>query len=331
MSAKKIAVGAPFDRRASDPLPIPSEVDLRRIDWQHAFWVILYHALALLAFSPWFFSWTGVVVCIVSTVWFSLFGICIGYHRLLSHRSFICPKWFERYLAVVGVCCVQDTPARWVAVHRWHHQHSDTQPDPHSPLVTFLWSHLGWVFFENKELARLKIYEHYAKDILRDRFYLWIERNAGHATIIFVSWAAFFSGGFLAGLLIGSTMADALQLGASILVWGVFVRTVLVWHQTWAGNSVTHLWGYRNHQTNEHSRNNIWLAIVTHGEGWHNNHHADPRSVSLWHRWWEVDFTYLVIRCLAKVGLARSLVMPNPYLTEIAAPAAASSDNSPAA
>jgi hypothetical protein len=165
------------------------------------------------------------------------------YHRLLTHRGLTVPRHVETLLAILGVCCMQDTPARWVAVHRRHHEHSDQQPDPHSPLGSFLWGHVGWMLFESEELTRLGIYERYAKDIVRDRFQRRLERY--YIPINLASWLVFFAGGFIASLLQGGTGVEALQFGASLLVWGVFVRTVLVWHITWSVNSVAHLWGYR--------------------------------------------------------------------------------------
>lgn len=165
------------------------------------------------------------------------------YHRLLTHRGLTVPRHVETLLAILGVCCMQDTPARWVAVHRRHHEHSDQQPDPHSPLGSFLWGHVGWMLFESEELTRLGIYERYAKYIVRDRFQRRLERY--YIPINLASWLVFFAGGFIASLLQGGTGVEALQFGASLLVWGVFVRTVLVWHITWSINSVAHLWGYR--------------------------------------------------------------------------------------
>ena len=129
----------------------------------------------------------------------------------------------------------------------------------------------------------------------------------------------FFLGGFFAQLWMDKTVTEAVQFGASLLIWGVFVRTVVVWHQTWAVNSVTHLWGYRNYATDEGSRNNVFVGVLSNGEGWHNNHHADPRAAKHGHRWWEIDTTYLTIRLLAMLGLARDIVMPNPHLTARAA------------
>lgn len=295
-------------------IPLPVGVILRKVDWPIASVILLYHLLALLAFVPWFFSWTGVIVAIVAARLSGLLGINICYHRLLTHRGFKCPKWFEHVLAIIAICCVQDTPARWVAVHRRHHQHADEQPDPHSPLVNFLWGHIGWVVIKNPELSRLGIYDRYAKDILRDPFYVALERNFLQLKIILAQWVVFFGLGFLAELLTGGTLGEAYQFGLSLLVWGVFARTVFVWHQTWAVNSVTHMWGYRNYQTDEDSRNNVFIGLLAHGEGWHNNHHADPRSARHGHKWWEFDSTYLTIRLFEMVGLAKDIVGPNPHI-----------------
>jgi stearoyl-CoA desaturase (delta-9 desaturase) len=128
--------------------------------------------------------------------------------------------------------------------------------------------------------------------------------------IVLLSWVVFFAGGLVAGLLLGDTLMDAVQLGASVWLWGVVVRTLIAWHITWSGNSFPHLWGYRNYDTKDNSRNNIIVAIITWGEGFHNNHHAYPNSASNSHRWWEVDVTYLILRLLVLLGLAWDVVLP---------------------
>jgi fatty-acid desaturase len=209
---------------------------------------------------------------------------------------------------------MQDTPARWVAVHRRHHELSDRQDDPHSPLVAFLWGHVGWMLVENRDLARLGIYDRYAKDILRDPFYRKMERTPLYPTILLGSWAAFFLAGYIAALLSGATAADAARFGASLLIWGVFARTVIVWHITWSVNSLAHLWGYRSYETEEQSRNNWFVALISNGEGWHNNHHADSRSARHGHRWWELDVVYITICALETIGLARDVRRPEQRL-----------------
>ena len=295
-------------------LPYPATVDLHKVNWVYTIGVVFYHIASLAVLWPWLFSWTGVALALLGCYAFGTLGINLCYHRLLTHRGFACPRWLEHTLAIVGVCCLQDTPARWVATHRLHHQNSDEQADPHSPLVNFFWGHMGWLFFENSERQRLSMFERYAKDLLRDPFYLKLERNVLWVWINLVQWVVFFAVGFLIGWLTTDDVMSGAQFGLSIWLWGVIFRTVLVWHITWSVNSVTHRWGYRNYHTDEDSRNNFFIGIVSNGEGWHNNHHADPRSARHGHRWWEFDVTWITVRLLQLVGLAWNVVHPNPRL-----------------
>jgi fatty-acid desaturase len=295
-------------------LPLPASVNTKQILWPYFIGIVGFHVLALFAFVPWLFSWTGLVLALSGCYTFGTLGINLCYHRLLTHKGFVVPKWLEHTFAVIGVCCLQDTPARWVAVHRLHHQHSDEQDDPHSPLVSFLWGHCGWLFVTNQELQRLSMYERYSRDILRDRFYLNMERHGMWMWINVAQWVVFYLVGFGIGWAWSGTVMDGVQYGLSLLLWGVIVRTVFVWHITWSVNSVTHLWGYRNYETDEKSRNNVFVGLISNGEGWHNNHHADPRSASHGHRWWEFDVTYLTIQILSLLGLARNVMKPNPMI-----------------
>lgn len=280
------------------------------VSWRYVIAFVIVHGLALLACWPWLFSWTGVAWVLIGHHLFGMLGVTLCYHRILTHRGLELPKWLEYTFAVCGVCCLQDTPARWVAIHRIHHQYSDEDPDPHSPLITFLWGHMGWLIWENPYYLTADMYDRYAKDILRERFYRELERNflwfwiyVGHALVI--------AGlGFLVGWAWDGTWMSGAQLGLSWLVWGVFVRTVFVWHGTFFVNSVTHVWGYQNYETSDNSQNNWLVALTTHGEGWHNNHHAHPRCAAHGHRWWEYDLTYLVILALERVGLATKVVHP---------------------
>ena len=282
---------------------------LCRVDWPYALGLAFYHLVALLAFWPWLFSWTGLAAALAGQYVFGALGISLGYHRLLTHRSFTCPKWLERFLAILGVCCLQDTPAYWVGVHRRHHQYSDQSPDPHSPVGGFWWAHVGWLVLPDRELSRLQLYERYAKDLVSERFYRNLERSLVYVWINLAQWVLFFTTGLLIGL--ATSRADwpaSLQFGLSLLVWGVFVRTVVHLHITWSINSVTHLWGYRNYDTNENSRNNVLIGLISSGEGWHNNHHAQPTAAAHGHRWWEFDLTYVTIQGLQLVGLATKVV-----------------------
>jgi stearoyl-CoA desaturase (delta-9 desaturase) len=288
------------------------------IAWLNVIGILGIHLLALGALLPELFSWSGLVLALGGLYVFGVLGINVGYHRLLTHRSFQCPLWLEHTLALLGVCCLQDTPAWWVAAHRKHHQHSDEEPDPHSPLVGFLWSHLGWLLVLAMSTSRQALYDRYARDIVRDPFYVILERNLLYAWIYALHAVLFFLGGLAAGWLTGDSLGRAALFGLTVLVWGVFVRTVLVWHITWSVNSVTHLWGYRCFETGENSRNNWLIGILAAGEGWHNNHHACQRSARHGVRWWELDISYLTIRLLERVGVAWDVIVPGRLLGDAA-------------
>jgi fatty-acid desaturase len=293
----------------TDRLPLPDTVTPGKLNKPYTITIIGIHVLALLAFVPWLFSWTGVIVAIVGV---HVFGQAINlcYHRLLAHKSAKVPKWLEHWMVRLALCNFQDTPGKWVAIHRYHHKHSDHQDDPHSPLVHFLWSHVGWLIIENEGTNRVAIYQKYAPDILRDPYYMRLEKSYKWAWIYVIHALLFFLAGLGIGwAFLGGAMAGV-QFGLSLLVWGVLVRTVLVWHITWSVNSLTHMFGYSNFETDDHSRNNWLVAILTVGEGWHNNHHHDPASASNQIRWWEVDITYYQIRLLELLGLATDVVKP---------------------
>ena len=296
-------------------LPRPEETEPLKILWPYALVLGAVHLIALYALLPWsftwLFTWSGLVLAILGHFVFGMMGITIGYHRLLTHRGFTCPKWMEHSLAILGICNLQDSPARWVAIHRMHHQHSDKQPDPHSPLVSFLWGHVGWIVCRHRDLDRTSHYERYVRDLLRDPFYLRLERRGGwfvvfltHAMLIVLCGAVF-------GLIVsGGSWQESLRYAASWAVWAVAVRTVFVLHGTWSVNSLSHVFGYRNYETRDESTNNWLVALIAHGEGWHNNHHAEPRAAAHGHRWFEFDMSWWIIRALERVGLAKDVVRP---------------------
>lgn len=296
-------------RDESDALPLPDQVVPGRLVWSYAITIAAFHALALLALAPWLFTWAGLIAMVAGVFVFGQ-GINLCYHRLLTHRSFTTPRWFEHALVVVALCCLQDTPAKWVAIHRYHHNHSDHQEDPHSPLVNFLWAHVGWLIIRNPGAHNIDVYGKYAKDILSDRFYFRMEKTMLAVWIYLAHAAALTALGGCIGWVVGGDGASAARFAASMLVWGVIVRTVVVWHITWSVNSLTHLFGYQRYETGENSRNNWLVALLAVGEGWHNNHHHDPASATNQHRWWEFDATYCVIRALELVGLARDVTRP---------------------
>ena len=296
-------------------LKIPQSAQPIKLYKRYLFALGLVHALALLAIIPWFFSWTGFVAGIAGIFLFAMMGINIGYHRLLTHRGFTCPKWFEHALALLWICTLQDSPARWVAIHRLHHKNSDAQADPHSPLVSAYWGHLGWLFVRNRDFYQYSDYEWYVRDLLRDPFYLKLEQNSLWLKVYFFHAFLFLVTGYALGWFTTGTLQGSIQMGLSLLVWGVFVRTVFVLHSTWAVNSLTHLWGYRNYNTSDNSRNNWLVTLISHGEGWHNNHHAEQMSASHGHLWYEFDLSWWVIQSFERIGLVHNVVRPRCWKT----------------
>jgi stearoyl-CoA desaturase (delta-9 desaturase) len=204
---------------------------------------------------------------------------------------------------------LEDTPSRWVANHRLHHVHSDDDEDPHSPRNGVAWSHVGWLFRRAPERKTLAFFDRYARDILTDKYYRYLERHPMAILWIYATQAViFWTVGLLVGRWIGGDWQAGQTCAARTLVWGVFVRTVLVWHITWSVNSLTHMFGYRNHETGENSRNNWLVALFACGEGWHNNHHSDPARCSVSQRWWELDVSHLEVRALSFVGITWDIV-----------------------
>jgi fatty-acid desaturase len=285
-----------------------------RIKWRYASPIIFIHLVAILACVPWFFSWTGVLLAALGCYVFGGLGMNVGYHRLLTHRSFACPRWLERFLAILGACCMEESPTVWVAWHRRHHHAADKELDPHSPLKSFLWGHIGWLMIRSDNANPGPLKARYAPDLLSDPFYAWLEASDNWIKVSLVSWALIFAAGFAAVALWDGSQREAVQFGLSLLIWAGAVRTVLVWHITWSVNSVTHLWGYRSYETPDNSRNNILIGLLAGGEGWHNNHHAAPTSARHGHKWWEFDVAWLTIRALMLCGLATKVCLPSPNL-----------------
>jgi len=271
----------------------------RDLDWSVITAIGGIHVVALLACLPMFFSWSGLILCGVFA-WLTIgIGIGLCYHRLLTHRSFKTPKWFEYVLTTIAVLNWQGGPVSWVGTHRLHHKHSDHDHDPHSPQHGFTWAHITWTLHKRLEGHEGK---DAAKDLQRDRFMNVIDRWHGVPQFV------------LAAILLGIGWAiGGWTLGVSWVVWAVAVRTVLVFHATWFVNSASHTWGYQNYEdTGDHSTNLGWVALLTLGEGWHNNHHAHPRSAAHGLQWWEIDMTYWTIKALSWVGLASDIKHVEP-------------------
>jgi len=260
--------------------------------------IVAIHVIAL-ALAPFTFTWTGLILLIVGWIVTGLFGVTMGFHRLLTHMSFKTYRPVEWALTTFGVLALEGGPITWVAEHRYHHKESDEEADVHTPFVNFMWSHILWLFFRHPELKGQSDKTKYALDLQKQAFHRFMER---WFFVIYLLSA-------VVAFLIGWAIAGP-WFGLSMMVWGVFLRTVFVWHATWLVNSATHMWGYRNYKTKDNSRNTWWVSLITFGEGWHNNHHAQPRSAAHGHKWYEVDFTYYAILVMTKIGLAWDVIKP---------------------
>jgi stearoyl-CoA desaturase (delta-9 desaturase) len=256
-----------------------------RLDWVNVVYFAAIHAGALLA--PWTFTWTGLGTALFLWWLAGSIGICLTFHRLLTHRGFRVPKWLEYLGTLAGDLASEGGAISWVAMHRIHHAQSDKPGlDMHTPKDGFLWSHVGWILCKLKT-DRREMERRYAPELVADPFHRVMNRIHVLPNIL-VGLALFAWGGF------------------SLVVWGVFVRMVVTLHGTWFVNSATHVWGYRTWRTNEDSRNLWWVGLIAWGEGWHNTHHAFQRSAR--HGFgWELDMTWIVIRALAAVGLAKDV------------------------
>lgn len=251
-------------------------------DWGVIVFMALMHAGALLALLPANFSWSAIGVAVFLHWVTGGLGITLGWHRLVSHRSFQVPKWLEYVLVFCGTLSVQGGPIWWVGLHRHHHLYSDKNNDHHDSNKGFWWSHMGWMMYDVPAEEESK---RFTKDIADDRFYQFLDN--------------YF-------LPIQIALAVVLYLigGWSFVVWGIFVRLVAVWHCTWLVNSATHKFGYRTFEAGDRSTNCWWVALMTYGEGWHNNHHAYQYSARHGMKWWEVDMTWMTIQLLQSLGLA---------------------------
>ncbi len=287
------------DAAATDGKLQKRSINFPRIDWKVTIAIVAIHLAALAA--PWTFSWSGLAVMLLFVWLTGGVGITLCYHRLLTHRSFTTPKWFEYILTTIGCLAWQGGPVQWVGVHRIHHKHSDEELDPHTPKHGFTWAHALWCMHypEGRDPKAA------AMDLQRDRITKMLDDYFFVPQFLLV--ALTYAGGQWGMPLLGFE-----AVGLSWVIWGVCLRTVIVYHGTWFVNSAAHTWGYRNYETSDISTNLWWVALVSFGEGWHNNHHAHQRSAAHGLRWFEFDLTYWTIRALGLVGLANNIVMPKP-------------------
>jgi stearoyl-CoA desaturase (delta-9 desaturase) len=264
------------------------------VNWITVGAIAAFHVGALAAFF--FFSWERLVVAVVIYVLAINVGIGMCYHRLLTHRGYHVPKWIEYAMAVCATLALEGGPIFWVSTHRVHHQMSDQEGDPHTPREGAWWAHTGWIFFGEALHSQTEVLARYTPDLHRDRFHIWLSKY---------HWLPLtLSGVLLLGL--GWAFGGPMS-GIGFLLWGVMLRVTLGLHATWLVNSATHLWGSRRFETRDDSRNSWWVALLTGGEGWHNNHHAHPVSARHGLRWYEIDPNFYGIWILSKLGLAKKI------------------------
>ena len=264
----------------------------RRLKAGTTSFMVVIHVLACVALLPRFWSWQGFVAFGV-LYWTTVLGVTLGLHRLVAHRSFEVPGWLERILVVMGTLAAQSGPIDWVALHRHHHRFSDQPNDHHDAGRGLWWSHSEWMLHD---IPALKEKHRYAGDLLKDRFYVWLDR--WFLLLQIPLGLALYWYGEAAGIHGG---------GVGLVLWAIPLRLAVVYHVTWLVTSATHAFGYRNFNSPDLSRNCWWVAVLSFGEGWHNNHHAYPDSARHGLRWFEVDITWMHIRLLRRLGLTRKV------------------------
>ncbi|HUP05103.1 MAG TPA: fatty acid desaturase [Bryobacteraceae bacterium] len=264
----------------------PPLVERARTNWFTATVLVLLHIGAIAALFT--FSWRNLAIAVL-TYWLATgLGISLGYHRLHTHRSYKIPLWLEYFFAVCGTLTLEGGPIFWVATHRLHHQKSDQEGDPHSPRDGAWWSHAGWILTGETEHNRTAKMAKYAPDLAKHRFYLWL--NDYH-------WVPPVISGLIL-LAVG---------GLPLFLWAGCLRIIFGLHATWLVNSATHMWGSRRFSTIDDSRNNWWVALISFGEGWHNNHHAHPTSARHGLAWYEFDLSWVELKLLRFLGIAKSV------------------------
>ncbi|HET6144614.1 MAG TPA: fatty acid desaturase [Candidatus Acidoferrales bacterium] len=259
------------------------------VNWVTSFFMLAFHIGAVAALF--FFSWKAVLMAVFLWWVAGSLGIGMGYHRLLTHRGYKTPKWVEYFLTVCATLALEGGPIFWVATHRRHHQNTDKEGDPHSPRDGGLWAHMGWIMtgkaMHNKRDSLLP----YVPDLRKDKFHVWISEYHWITQVV-VGVALLYFGGL------------------PFLLWGSFVRTVFGLHSTWLVNSATHMWGSQRFITGDDSTNSFWVAVLTFGEGWHNNHHAHPQMARHGMTWYEIDMNWYGISALKAMGLAWDISLP---------------------
>ncbi len=280
-----------FDAGSAQPTD-PNDPQADRIDWARVLPFVAMHAACLAVF------WVGVsrIAVVTAAILYAVRMIAITgfYHRYFSHRSFKTSRAGQFIFGLIGASAVQRGPLWWAAHHRHHHAYSDRPEDLHSPRQHgFVWSHMGWFISRRgfvPDYSRVKDLAKFPELRLLDRYDILVP-------IVFATLLFFW------GSLLARYYPDLNTSGSQMLVWAFFVSTVVCYHATYTINSLSHVFGKRRYETGDDSKNNLFLALLTFGEGWHNNHHHYPSAARQGFYWWEIDLTYYCLRALAAVGI----------------------------
>src|ERR1700730_3498704 len=253
------------------------------INWDTAIFMTLFHLGAVVALFM--FSWQALVVALVLWWITASLGVGMGFHRLLTHRGYKTPKLVEYFITLCGLLSLEGVAINWVEPHRIHHAHTDGSGDPHTPRDGGWWAHIGWMLKGTAQSHDRETMERYAPDMMKDRFHVLFNR---------IYWLP------LVVLAIGLLAFG----GWAFVLWAIFFRVTFNFHATWLVNSATHMWVRRRFATRDDSTNNWWVALLTFGEGWHNNHHAHPTAARHGLAWYEIDLNWWGIRTLQFLRLA---------------------------
>jgi fatty-acid desaturase len=258
----------------------------RKFNWITATFMGLFHVGAVIAIFMW--SWQALVAALILWWVAGSLGVGMGYHRLLTHRGYKTPKLVEYFLTLCGTLSLEGGAINWVVTHRIHHAHTDHEGDPHSPRDGRWWAHMGWILTGTAQQHDKATLARYAPDLMKDKVHVWFNRLYW-VPLVLLGIALLFLGGW------------------KMLMWGTFLRVTFNLHATWLVNSATHMWGSRRFETKDDSTNNWWVALLTFGEGWHNNHHAHPTAARHGLAWYEIDLNWWGIRTLQFLGLAKAI------------------------
>ncbi len=282
---KALAASEKLQVKTAKELRYPQKFQRR---WGTIGFMTAIHVLTIFALQPKFWSFQNFSTFLILYWVTACLGVTLGYHRLLSHRAFQVPHWLERFFATCGALSCQHGPIDWVGLHRHHHTFSDTDADHHNSNKGFWWSHMGWMF---EPIPALKTVPNFSGDLIKDPYYRFLNKNF---LLLQIPLGAllFWIGGW------------------SMVLWGIPLRLVWVYHITWLVNSATHCWGNIEFDSGDESKNNWWVAALTFGEGWHNNHHAYPSSARQGLFKGQIDLTWQHIRLLNALGLAKKIRLP---------------------